>query len=39
MLSAEAAKTMRNQVLHDDEVVKNKTAISEILKTLPPSQP
>jgi hypothetical protein len=39
MLSAEAAKTMRNQVLRDDEVVKNKTAISEILKALPPSQP
>ena len=40
MLSAEAAKTMRNQVLRDDEVLKNKTAISEILKSLPtPAQP
>jgi hypothetical protein len=40
MLSAEAAKTMRDQVLRDDEVVKNKTAISEILRSLPaPAQP
>ena len=40
MLSAEAAKTIRDQVLRDDDVVKNKTAINEILKSLPaPAQP
>jgi hypothetical protein len=36
MLSAEAAKAMRDQVQRDDEVVKNKTSMNEVLKSLPP---
>jgi hypothetical protein len=39
MLSAGAAKTMRDQLQLDDDVVQNKAAISDILKTLPPAQP
>jgi hypothetical protein len=36
MLSAEAAKTMRNQVRLDDDVIQNKSALDEVLKALPP---
>jgi hypothetical protein len=39
MLSAGAAKTMRDQLQLDDDVVQNKTAINDVLKTLPPPQP
>jgi hypothetical protein len=39
MLSAGAAETMRDQVQLDDDVVQNKTAINDILKTLPPVAP
>ena len=35
MLSAEAARAMRDQVERDDDVVQNKSAIEEILKPLP----
>lgn len=38
MLSAAAAKTIREQIHMDDDVVKNQTAMSEILKTLPQPQ-
>jgi hypothetical protein len=39
MLSAGAAKTMRDQLQLDDDVVQNKTAIDDVLKALPPAQP
>jgi hypothetical protein len=36
MLSAAAAKTIREQMNLDNDVVQNKTAMNEVLKTLPP---
>jgi hypothetical protein len=36
MLSAAAAKTIREQINRDDEVVQNQSAMNEVLKTLPP---
>jgi hypothetical protein len=36
MLSAEAAKTMRDQVQLDDDVVQNQSAMNDVLKALPP---
>jgi hypothetical protein len=36
MLSAAAARTIREQVNRDDEVVQNQSAMKEVLKTLPP---
>jgi hypothetical protein len=39
MLSAEAAKTMRNQTQVDDEVVQNGAAIREVLAALPSPPP
>jgi len=40
MLSAEAAKTMRDQLQLDDDVVQNKTAMNDVIKSLPtPAQP
>jgi hypothetical protein len=36
MLSAAAAKTIREQINQDDEVVQNQSAMNEVLKTLPP---
>ena len=36
MLSAAAAKTIREQINLDDDVVQNQSAMSEVLKTLPP---
>jgi hypothetical protein len=38
MLSAAAAKTIRDQVNQDDDVVQNQTAMNEVLKTLPSAQ-
>jgi hypothetical protein len=38
MLSAGAAKAMRDQLQLDDDVVQNDTAIKEVLKALPPAQ-
>jgi hypothetical protein len=38
MLSAGAAKAMRDQLQLDDDVVQNDTAINEVLKALPPAQ-
>jgi hypothetical protein len=39
MLSAGAAKTMRDQLQLDDDLVQNKTAVNDVLKTLPPPAP
>jgi hypothetical protein len=36
MLSAAAARTIREQINQDDEVVQNRSAMNELLKTLPP---
>lgn len=36
MLSAAAAKTIREQINQDDDVVQNQSAMNEILKALPP---
>jgi hypothetical protein len=36
MLSAAAARTIRDQINQDDDVVKNQSAINEVLKALPP---
>jgi len=36
MLSAGAARTIREQINQDDEVVHNASAMNEVLKTLPP---
>jgi hypothetical protein len=36
MLSAAAAKTIREQINLDDDVVQNQSAMNEILKSLPP---
>ena len=36
MLSAAAAKTMREQINQDDDVIQNQSAMNEILKALPP---
>jgi hypothetical protein len=36
MLSAAAAKTIREQIHQDDEVAQNQSAMDEVLKTLPP---
>jgi len=36
MLSAAAARTIREQINQDDEVVQNQSAMNEVLKTLPP---
>jgi hypothetical protein len=38
MLSAAAAKAMRDQINLDDDVVQNQTAMNEVLKALPPAQ-
>jgi len=38
MLSAGAAKAMRDQLRLDDDVVQNDTAIKEVLTALPPPQ-
>jgi len=38
MLSAAAARTIREQINQDDEVVQNQSAMNEVLKTLPPSR-
>jgi hypothetical protein len=38
MLSAGAAKAMRDQLQLDDDIVQNDTAIKEVLKALPPAQ-
>ena len=38
MLSAGAAKAMRDQLQLDDDIVQNDTAIREVLKALPPAQ-
>ena len=35
MLSAAAAKTMQDQLRLDDDVVRNGTAMDEVLKSLP----
>jgi hypothetical protein len=35
MLSAAAARTIREQINQDDEVVQNQSAMNEVLKTLP----
>jgi hypothetical protein len=35
MLSAAAAKTIREQINRDDEVVQNRSAMNEVLKALP----
>jgi len=35
MLSAAAAKTIREQINQDDEVVQNQSAMNEVLKALP----
>jgi hypothetical protein len=36
MLSAAAARTIREQINRDDEVVQNQSAMNEVIKTLPP---
>jgi hypothetical protein len=36
MLSAAAAKTIREQINQDNEVVQNQTAMNEVLKGIPP---
>jgi hypothetical protein len=36
MLSAKAAKAMRDQLQLDDDVVQNQSAMNEVLNTLPP---
>jgi hypothetical protein len=36
MLSAAAARTIREQINLDDDVVQNQSAMNEILKALPP---
>jgi hypothetical protein len=36
MLSAAAAKTIREQINRDDDVVQNQSAMNEVVKTLPP---
>ena len=36
MLSAAAAKTIREQINLDDDVVQNQTSMNEVLKALPP---
>jgi hypothetical protein len=38
MLSAAAAKTIREQINQDDDVIQNQSVMNEILKTLPPSR-
>ncbi len=38
MLSAGAAKAMRDQLQLDDDIVQNDTAIREVLKALPPTE-
>jgi hypothetical protein len=38
MLSAAAAKTIRDQINQDNEVVQNQRAMNEVLKTLPAAQ-
>ena len=38
MLSAAAARTIREEINLDDDVVQNQSAMNEILKTLPPPQ-
>ena len=35
-LSAAAARTIREQINKDDDVVQNQSALNEVLKTLPP---
>jgi len=36
MLSAAAARTIREQINQDDDLVQNQSAMNEVLKTLPP---
>jgi hypothetical protein len=36
MLSAAAAKTIREQINQDDDVIQNQSVMNEVLKTLPP---
>ena len=36
MLSAASAKAIREQINHDNEVVQNQSAMTEVLKALPP---
>jgi hypothetical protein len=36
MLSAAAARTIREQINRDDEVIQNQSAMNEVIKTLPP---
>jgi hypothetical protein len=36
MLSAAAAKTIREQINQDDDVIRNQSVMNEVLKTLPP---
>jgi len=36
MLSAAAAKTIREQINQDDDVIQNQSTMNEMLKTLPP---
>jgi len=38
MLSADAAKTLREQINQNDDVVQNQSALNEVLKTLPPTR-
>jgi hypothetical protein len=38
MLSAAAAQTIREQIKLDDDVVRNQSAVNEILKSLPPTR-
>lgn len=37
MLSAAAAKSMQQQLDLDDDVVQNKSAFNEVLRSLPPA--
>ena len=39
MLSAAAARTIREQINQDDEVVQNQSAAKEVLANLPPARP
>src|SRR5439155_21702227 len=36
MLSAAVAKTIREQINQDDDVIQNQSVMNEVLKTLPP---
>jgi hypothetical protein len=38
MLSAAAARTIRERINQDDDVVQNQSAMNKLLKTLPPSR-